>query len=171
MSELVKLAAVLLALATEHPLLTAGVTLPAAAALLGTAALAIAIARDPGRATVPGWTPQDLAAFAAGPCPVCQGRHCAGCTMPARHMATWTRHTPRHTLADAPPSIMPGLVLMTPTQRARDLVRQLGQKHWHPYGRLPRRLQIRLRAATIARRHGLQPLLGQFGPRAGVRLP
>lgn len=78
-------------------------------------------------------------------------------------------YQPRHGLDDTPPSIRPALELMTPTERAKELVRQLGQATWHPWRGLPRMQRIRFVAATVARRHGVPLLLGTF--RREVALP
>ncbi|MGV2383646.1 MAG UNVERIFIED_CONTAM: hypothetical protein LOD86_00040 [Thermobifida fusca] len=39
------------------------------------------------------------------PCPLCGGRHCAGCETPARVTSTAYEYTPRHDFAEVPPSV------------------------------------------------------------------
>lgn len=141
--------------------------LAAGAGLLGATAILIVGLRQAARVDDTGvWQLADLAALAGPACPVCQGRHCAGCEAPARITALPHRHVARHDLAGTPPSIMPALALMTPVERAHELVRQLGQAAWTPYAGLPARLRVRMQAATIARRHGLPLLLGTFERRS-----
>jgi hypothetical protein len=114
-----------------------------------------------------GWQPGELALFGrGGACPVCGGRHCAGCEAPARITANPHRHIARHDLAGTPPSILTTLALMTPTERARELTRQLGNRLYSPWrGLADRRTRVRLSAATIARRHGIPLWLGMAGPK------
>lgn len=76
-------------------------------------------------------------------------------------------YVPRHALhpddgAEIPPSLVPALELMTPLERARELVRQLNQAHWHPWRHLPRLDAVRFVAATVAARNGVPLLLGTF---------
>lgn len=76
-------------------------------------------------------------------------------------------YQPRHALhpddgAEIPPSMVPALELMTPLERARELVRQLNQAHWHPWRHLPRLDAVRFVAATVAARNGVPLLLGSF---------
>lgn len=78
-------------------------------------------------------------------------------------------YQPRHGLdpddgAEIPPSMVPALELMTPLERARELVRQLNQARWHPWIKLPRLERIRFVAATVAARNGVPLLLGQLAP-------
>lgn len=113
------------------------------------------------------WSLADLAGLRPA-CLVCAGRHCAGCGTPTAALAATHRHTPRHDLDGTPPSIRAALALMTPAERAHELVRQLGQAAWSPYAGMPTRLRVRLQAATIARRHGVPLLLGTV---RGVALP
>src|SRR5690606_25229191 len=39
------------------------------------------------------------------PCPLCGGRHCAGCETPARVTSTAYGHQPRHDFSEVPPSL------------------------------------------------------------------
>jgi len=39
------------------------------------------------------------------PCPLCGGRHCAGCEEPARVTSLATGYTPRHDFSEVPPSL------------------------------------------------------------------
>lgn len=96
------------------------------------------------------------------PCGHCGGKHCAGCTEPARVMSMSVDYQPQHDFAGLPPSLVVPLALMTPGERARELVRQLGAKTWHPYRGLPKRTRIKLTAATVAARYRLPLLVGTF---------
>lgn len=103
-------------------------------------------------------------------CPCCGGRRCAGCESPPRDAAHDTGHQPEHELAGAPPSLAPALALMDPVTRARELVRQLGQRLWWPWGDVTdQRMRLRLRAHAIAARHGRRTTLGST--RREVALP
>lgn len=121
----------------------------------------------------PTWTEADLASFAAidSACPVCGGRHCAGCEAPAPITASPSRHVAHHDIAGVPPSIAAGLALMTPSERAHELVRQLHAATWTPYRGLPTRVRTRLTAATVARRNRVPLLLGTFARPVGTVLP
>lgn len=98
--------------------------------------------------------------------------------MPAHRATGWLayeehgedrEYRPRHGLdpddgAEIPPSMVPALELMTPLERARELVRQLHQARWHPWRHLPRLEAVRYVAATVAARNGVPLLLGQLAP-------
>lgn len=138
-----------------------GVTLTATG-LTALAGLVVAIIRDPGRPTVPGWRPGELTALATEPgwmrpaCPICSGRHCAGCEAPAQHMSTSVGHQPAHSELEIPPSIAIPALMLDPVRRARELTRQLANRAWRPttppavrVRRVQLELAARLRAAGV----------------------
>jgi hypothetical protein len=145
----------LLLLVTFGPAVIAG----AAATLL----LLSSIWRDPGRPTTAEWTREQLQTLLLACAP--GGAHRAAgpraCDLIA---ATPAGYQPRHGFDEIPPSLVCPLTLMTPAERARELVRQLpGAELWWPWaGQTDRPTRVRLRAWAIAHRHGIRPLLGTF---------
>lgn len=111
------------------------------------------------RDTVPGWdTDTTLTMWAAEPRP---GRH----RKEGEPASQASAYRPRRDLAEVPPSILAGIEALDPIGRARELVRQLGQRAYSPVrsGALrcrDHRLAIEMQAATIARRHGRASWLG-----------
>jgi hypothetical protein len=114
---------------------------------------------------IPDWT-LGLRLVAAA-CPVCGGRHCAGCDEPARHTATWRRHVARHCQDEIPPSILVPALLMPVVDRARELTRQVGR------GRpaLDLRTRVALAPTAWAARLGRPVQLAGCTPRQEVTLP
>ena len=124
---------------------------------------------EPGRGLpravdVPQWSIADtipLATLAGG------GAHRALAELAFEQTGDDRDYIPRHALdpddgAEIPPSMVPALELMTPLERARELVRQLNQARWHPWRHLPRLDAVRYVAATVAARNGVPLLLGTF---------
>lgn len=117
------------------------------------------------------WAPGELASLADGdtaPRPAV-GLHRGYGTFAYEELGADQEYQPRHGLdpdegAEIPPSMVPALELMTPLERARELVRQLHQARWHPWVKLPRLERIRYVAATVAARNGVPLLLGQLAP-------
>jgi len=151
----------MLLLVTLGPALVAG----AVAAV----ALAVAVARDPGRPAGPEWTAAELAAVAAAtaaggelrrPCTMCPARHCAGCEEPARVTATWTWYVARHCWDEVPPSLQRLAGLLPVTLRATVIARKVGPR-WHPRPG-GGRAGLELWARQVARRHNLRMSLGTF---------
>lgn len=97
----------------------------------------------------------------------CAARHCAGCDEFAP-LAPNLHYRPAHSVERTAPELRPALLLMTPTERAKELVRQLRDHKYSPYNQIADwKTRIVLQRHTIARRHGL--LLGPLPRR--VRLP
>lgn len=106
--------------------------------------------------TSAGWAPGELAA-------VDTVELFPGALHRADGQATGGDYAPQHGFDEVPPSIAVPLGLMTPGERARELVRQLGQRDWWPWADVAdHRVRLRVRAQAIARRHGRLPLLGTF---------
>ena len=83
-------------------------------------------------------------------CPICGGRHCAGCQAQLR--PTGRAHTPAHDELSVPPSV-PALLIADVAIRARAITAELGNRAWRPAGDPPRwmrRLQLELTARLRA---------------------
>jgi len=102
------------------------------------------------------FTPAEFEAlrYRRAACPICGGRHCAGCA--AQPRTTGRAHTPVHDELSVPPSV-PALLIGDVVTRARALTAELGNRSWRPVGDPPRwarRIQLelaaRLRADGIA---------------------
>jgi hypothetical protein len=97
-------------------------------------------------------------------CPVCGGRHCAGCEAPARITAAPHHHVGRHAQEEIPPSILRPALAMSVVERARELTRQLGP------GRpaLPLRVRVHLARTVWEQRAGRRIWLGHGRAIGGV---
>lgn len=146
-------------------LVLASLGLPVVAAAVVGSVLLVQWLLDPGRPVTPVWEAPELARLEAGPA---RGRHRLLLSDRAAELIARDRgHQPRHDLDGTPPCIAATLALLSPVQRARELVRQLGQAAWRPPGQRPRwarRVQLEL----VRRLRAAGEPAAWFGPPAGV---
>lgn len=99
------------------------------------------------------------------PCPLCGGRHCAGCEEPARVTSTAYGHQPRHDFAEVPPSIRWLAERVHVTFRGALISANLTGRHvWRPADGAAFRVWAR-------RKLGRELQLGTFRRPLGTMLP
>lgn len=99
------------------------------------------------------------------PCPLCGGRHCAGCETPARVTSTAYGHQPRHDFSEVPPSLVWLAERVHVTFRGALISANLTGRHvWRPADSTAFRLWAK-------RRLGRELQLGTFRRPLGTVLP